>query len=76
MKKRVTLIIVMLAFWAMAFSLYGMYQLERPIQLEEETVVTYGKGRPLSRFFMSLEKQEIVEDSRFVMLLAKVNGDA
>ena len=76
MKKRVTLMLIMLAFWVMALSLYGMYQLERPIQLEEETVVTYGKGKPLSKFFMSLEKQEIVNDSRFVMLLAKLNGDA
>jgi UPF0755 protein len=76
MKKRVTLILIMLSFWAMAFSLYGMYQLERPIQLEEDTVVTYAKGKPLTKFFVALEQQEIVEDSRFVMLLAKLNGDA
>jgi len=60
----------------MAFSMYGMYQLEKPIQLDEPVVVTYAKGRPLSKFFIALEEREIVEDSRFVMLLAKLNGDA
>jgi len=76
MKKRVTLILLMLAFWGMAFSMYGMYQLEKPIQLDEPVVVTYAKGRPLSKFFVALEERKIVEDSRFVMLLAKLNGDA
>lgn len=76
MNKRVGLMFTMLVFWVFAFALYGVYQLSRPLNIESPIEVSYKKGQPLSSFFVGLEKQGVLADSRFVMLISKLTGDA
>lgn len=74
MKKRYGIIGLMVVIWLMSFAVYGVVQLTSPLNLVDSKVFTMEKGRPLSRFFTNLEDAGVIEDSRFVMLLAKISG--
>lgn len=74
MRKRVGLLMLMLAIWLVALMVYSVYQLNQPLQIEEPKVVSLEKGRPLSSFFVKLEKEQWLADSRWVMVVAKLTG--
>jgi len=76
MTKRIGVILSMLALWLFALALYAFYQLNAPLKLEDPVVVSMEKGRPLSSFFVTLEKKQWLEDSRWIMLVAKLSGKA
>ena len=76
MNKRLGLIGLMLLIWAMGLLIYAMYQLTRPLMLEEPVVVSFEKGRSLSSFFVKLENENIIDDGRWVMVVAKLSGKA
>ena len=76
MNKRLGLIGLMLLIWAMGLLIYAMYQLTRPLILEEPVVVSFEKGRSLSSFFVKLENENIIDDGRWVMVVAKLSGKA
>lgn len=67
---------LMLLIWALGLVVYAMFQLTRPLQLDEPVVVGFEKGRSLSSFFIQLENKNILEDSRWVMIVAKLSGKA
>lgn len=74
MRKRLNLLMLMLAIWCAALMLYGVYQLNKSLQIDEPQIVSLDKGRPLSSFFSKLEKEQWLEDTRWVMLVAKLTG--
>lgn len=74
MLKRFGLLILMLIIWFVALMGYGVYQLYKPLQIEQAKVISLDKGRPLSSFFYQLEKNEWLDDSRWVMVVAKITG--
>lgn len=76
MNKRLGVVIVMLMMWFLGVCIYGIYQLERPLNLAESMVKTYPKGKPLSWFFLRLEEQGVIADVRPIMIIAKMTGDA
>jgi len=76
MYKRIRLMFIMLIIWFVGIGVYAVYQLEQTLQLDEPIVMNYPKGSPLSRFFLELENKQIMEDSRWIMLIAKMTGQA
>ena len=74
MRKRFGLLMLMLLIWSLALMVYGAYQLKQPLQIEEPKIVSLEKGRPLSSFFVKLEKAQWLADSRWIMLIAKLSG--
>lgn len=74
MRKRFGLLMLMLLIWSLALMVYGAYQLKQPLQIEEAKIVSLEKGRPLSSFFVKLEKAQWLADSRWIMLIAKLSG--
>lgn len=76
MSKRIGLLMTMLVIWFLALMLYGVFQLQRPISITEKQIVSLEKGRPLSSFFVKLEQENWMEDSRWIMLIAKLSGKA
>jgi len=76
MRKRMGVILSMLCIWAFAMALYAAYMLNEKLQLNEPVVVTMQKGKPLSSFFHTLEKNNWIEDARWIMVVAKLSGQA
>ena len=76
MSKRLGLLMLMLLIWFLALMIYGVYQLQRPLDIQENKIVSLDKGRPLSSFFVKLEKENWMSDSRWIMLIAKLTGQA
>lgn len=76
MGKRLNLVMLMLFIWVLALMVYGIYQLNQPLQIQETKIVSLDKGRPLSSFFVKLEQESWVADARWVMLIAKLSGKA
>lgn len=76
MNKRIGIIALMVAIWLVSFTAYGIYQLNASINIKEPVTVTFKKGSTLSHFFRALERDRVIEDSRFVMLMAKLSGQA
>lgn len=76
MNKRLGLLMTMLLIWFLALMVYGVFQLERTLQIDEPKIVSLDKGKPLSSFFLKLESEEWMKDSRWIMLIAKVTGKA
>lgn len=76
MNKTVGLLLSMLLIWLASLSLYAVYQLDHNLVLEEPTVISFEKGKPLSSFFTHLEKINAMHDSRWIMLIAKLTGQA
>jgi UPF0755 protein len=76
MRKRLNLLMLMLAIWFTALMVYGVYQLQQTLQIEESKVISLDKGRPLSSFFSKLEKEQWLTDTRAIMLIAKLTGKA
>ncbi|GAA6133518.1 endolytic transglycosylase MltG [Oceaniserpentilla sp. 4NH20-0058] len=74
MRKRISLLMIMLLIWFLALMIYGMFQLQRPLNISEKQVVALEKGRPVSSFFMKLERENWMQDSRWIMLVAKLSG--
>jgi len=76
MKKRYGIIALMLTIWIMCVAVYGVVQLTTPMNLDTPDVITFEKGSPLSHFFTTLEDIGVITDSRFIMLVAKLSGQA
>ncbi len=76
MRKRFGLLMLMLLIWFIGLMIYSVYQLKQPLQIDEPKVVSLDKGRPLSSFFVKLEREEWLGDSRWIMLIAKLTGKA
>jgi len=76
MNKRLGLLMLMLLIWFLALMIYGVYQLQRPLEIQENKIVSLDKGRPLSSFFVKLEQENWMTDSRWIMLIAKLTGQA
>lgn len=76
MNKRLGVILSMLSIWLFGLAIYAVYQLNSPLKLTESVVVTMEKGRPLSSFFAKLEESNWMDDSRWIMLVAKITGKA
>ncbi len=76
MRKRMGVILSMLCIWAFAMTVYAAYFLNENLQLDEPVVVSMQKGKPLSSFFRELEKNNWIEDARWVVLVAKISGQA
>ncbi len=76
MRKRMGLTLSMLCIWAFSMALYAAYMLHETLQLDEPVVVTMQKGKPLSSFFHELEKNNWIADARWIMLVAKLSGQA
>ncbi len=76
MRKRMGVILSMLSIWVFAMALYAAYMLNEKLQLDEPVVVTMQKGKPLSSFFSTLENNNWLEDARWIMLVAKLSGQA
>lgn len=76
MNKRLGLIGLMVLIWAIGLAIYAMYQLGKPLSIEEPQVVSFEKGRPLSSFFTKLEDNNWIQDSRWIMVVAKLSGKA
>ncbi len=76
MRKRMGVILSMLCIWAFVMALYAVYMLNEKLQLNEPVVVTMQKGKPLSSFFHKLEKNNWIEDARWIMVVAKLSGQA
>ena len=76
MNKRLGVILSMLSIWLFGLAIYAVYQLNSPLKLTESVVVTMEKGRPLSSFFVKLEENKWLDDSRWIMLVAKIKGKA
>ncbi len=76
MNKRLGVILSMLSIWLFVLAIYAVYQLNSPLKLTESTVMTMEKGRPLSSFFVKLEENKWLDDSRWIMLVAKISGKA
>jgi len=66
----------MLLIWFIALMIYGVYQLHRPLDIQENKIVSLDKGRPLSSFFVKLEQENWMQDSRWIMLVAKLTGQS
>jgi len=76
MNKRHGLLMLMLLIWFIALMIYGVYQLHRPLDIQENKIVSLDKGRPLSSFFVKLEQENWMQDSRWIMLVAKLTGQS
>ena len=76
MNKRLGVILSMLSIWLFGLAIYAVYQLNSPLKLTESVVMTMEKGRPLSSFFVKLEENKWLDDSRWIMLVAKISGKA
>ncbi|NVK38231.1 MAG: endolytic transglycosylase MltG [Gammaproteobacteria bacterium] len=76
MNKSMKLLVQMLIIWMLALMVYGVYQLQRPLAIEENKIVSLEKGKPLSSFFSKLESEKWMQDGRWIMLIAKVTGKA
>ncbi len=76
MNKRAGVIGTMLIIWLMLLAVYAVYQLDHELELSEPVVVTMEKGKPLSSFFRVLEKNNWIQDSRWIMWVAKLSGKA
>ncbi len=76
MSKRIALMLSMLSIWLFALAVYAAFTLDEKLQLDEPVVVSMEKGRPLSSFFSKLEKNKWLDDARWVMLIAKITGQA
>jgi UPF0755 protein len=76
MRKRLGVILSMLCIWVFAMTVYAAYILNENLQLDEPVIVSMQKGKPLSSFFRELEKNNWIEDPRWVMLVAKITGQA
>ncbi len=76
MNKRYGVIGLMLVIWLISFGAYGIYHLNTSLNTEAPLVKTFERGAPLTRFFTKLEDDGVLEDSRFIMLVAKISGKA
>lgn len=76
MNKTAGLLVSMLLIWLLSLAVYAVYQLDRPLVLSEPVVISLEKGKPVSSFFSQLERMEIMHDSRWIMLIAKLTGQA
>ncbi|MFT5593620.1 MAG: UPF0755 protein [Oceanicoccus sp.] len=76
MGKRLNLVMLMLVIWVLALMVYGIYQLNQPLQIQEPKIISLDKGRPLSSFFVKLEQENWMADARWIMLIAKLSGKA
>jgi UPF0755 protein len=76
MNRRVKFIALMVVIWGAAYGAYGFYQIGASLNTTTPLIVSYEKGQPLSKFYTQLEDTEVIGDSRFIMLLAKITGQA
>lgn len=62
----------MLAFWIVGMFAYGAYHINKSLNLDETVVVDFPRGQAVTIFFRNLNRQDIIDDSRWISLYTKL----
>ena len=71
--NRIKNIFLMLCFACVITVVYGAYEIARPLNLQEDAILTLEKGKPAGQFFRKMEAFGWINDSRWVRLWLKVS---
>lgn len=71
--NKVKNIFLMLCFASVITVIYGAYEILRPINLQEDAILTLEKGKPAGQFFRQMEAFGWIDDSRWVRLWLKLS---
>jgi len=74
MNKKLNFLFLMLMFWGVGMFAYGLYHLNKPLNVDQAVVVDFPKGQAATIFFRNLNHQQIIDDSRWITLYAKLTG--
>lgn len=74
MSKRIQILFFMVVFWLIGLFIYGLVHLNKNIDLDEKKVVSFPKGQAVTIFFRNLNREGIIDDSRWISLYTKLSG--
>lgn len=74
MSKKIQVLFFMVVFWLIGLFGYSLFHLNKDINLEAERVVSFPKGQAVTIFFRNLNREGIIDDSRWISLYTKLSG--
>lgn len=74
MSKKNQILFFMVMFWLVGLFIYGLIHLNKSINLEDPVVVNFPKGQAVTIFFRNLNRQGVIDDSRWISLYTKLSG--